>query len=167
MYFRQRKYEITVTLTETIHPSPTPAGDAPPSATDSGHPRLRSSRAPKATKKIRRALAATVLALGLSATAVVIPTGTASADYTYYVYESRSTVKQKAGILTWASIGCVFALRSQWYLSFACSTGTAGKAYDLAAKYDCKLATRVTINTSSQYSWDKASYRYYPYACLK
>lgn len=96
---------------------------------------------------------------------VSIGVSQAQANTTYYVYWDRAEVKQKAGVLTLASYLICIPIPS--YLSFACGTGNAGVAFDFAASKDCKVRQRVTINSSSSYSFDRATHYYQPYSCLK
>ncbi len=102
----------------------------------------------------------------LAATLSVSMAPPAQADYSYNVYESRSTVKQKAGVISGARDLCG---KAPWAWNLACkaSSNRFHQIYDYASYHQCKMRIRVTINTSSKYSFDKATYTYYPYQCLR
>ncbi len=90
----------------------------------------------------------------------------ADADYSYYTYQSRSTVKARAGVFTG---GAYFCKKAPWYVSAACIASVSKYTiiYDYAAYRDCKMRIKTTINTSSKYSFDKATHTYQPYQCRK
>jgi hypothetical protein len=113
---------------------------------------------------MKRIIRATLTAVFATIILIAGAVPEARADYSYDYYESRSDVVAKAGWLNWTAYFMCAPI--PWYISFVCSTGSAGTAYDFAAERSCKMRVLVTINTSSQYSYDKASYRYYPYECL-
>jgi len=120
-------------------------------------------------RRLRRQATAT-MAIALVSSAIMF-SAPASA-YTYTTYESRSAVVNKARILKYGTSACKRAVGAipGWKVlaSVACNSGPSGRIYADAAKRNCKMATRVTLNTNSQYSFDKSSnLRHYPYSCTK